>query len=100
MTDKVNLIWTEQCECNVDIAQLYQALVDLYYEFAPEFDDRFDYVETVVDWLNDNLKNYLEEFIDKIDPYRTINGDIGDENITALLDNEEFMDKFEEWLND
>lgn len=98
--NKIELYWTESCTYNVDKEGVFQALVNLYNDYAPEFDESYDYVETVVEWLNDNLESYIEEFIKELDPLRDINGDIDNETITDLLDNEGFMNEFEEWLNE
>lgn len=98
--NKIELQWTELCTYSVDKEDVFKALVYLYDEYAPKFDESYGYVEAVVEWLEDNLDAYIEEFIEAIDPMRDINGDIDNETITALLDDKEFMNEFEEWLNE
>ena len=49
--------------------------------------------------LEENLKYYKEEFLSILDPEIDIDGDLDYENITDLLDNEEFMAEFSEYLN-
>lgn len=102
--NKIELKWTEICCFNVNKEDVFSALVELYNSYAPEFDERFDYVQTVTEWLEDNLEDYVNEFLTKlalishlaVEPMH----DIDNENITALLDNKEFMNEFKEWLND
>lgn len=51
-------------------------------------------------WLADNLKNYKEEFLSILDSEIDTEGEISNDNITDLLDNEEFIAEFEQYLND
>lgn len=59
-----------------------------------------DYPNYVIDWLKTNLGDSVEEFLDLLDPMLDIDGEIDYDNITDLLDNEEFMKEFRDYLND
>ena len=50
--------------------------------------------------MEDNLKNYKEEFLSILDSEIDTGGEISNDNITELLDNEEFMKEFRQYLCD
>ena len=50
--------------------------------------------------MEDNLKNYKEEFLSILDAEIDTGGEISNDNITELLDNEEFMKEFRQYLCD
>mgnify|MGYP004503703761 FL=1 len=78
---------------------IFEALVDLFdtYEIVPE---NVDYSNYVIDWLNTNLKDFVEDFLTTLDPMINIDGEIDNDNIVELLDNKEFMEEFRDFLND
>ena len=50
--------------------------------------------------MEDNLKDYKEEFLSILDSEIDTEGEISNDNITELLDNEEFMKEFRQYLCD
>lgn len=96
--DKIELNWTLNVSYTFEKYNIFQSLEELFniYEKAP---DNVDYSSYVIEWLNINLKDSIEEFIDILDPMIDINGEIDYNNITDLLDNEEFMKEFKQYLN-
>ena len=99
MGDKIELNWTLNVSYTFKKYDIFQSLEDLFniYEEAP---DNVDYPSYVIEWLNINLKDSIEEFLDILDPMIDIDGEIDNNNITELLDNEEFMKEFRDYLND
>lgn len=99
MGDKIELNWTLNVNYTFKKYDIFQSLEDLFniYEEAP---DNVDYPSYVIEWLNINLKDSIEEFLDILDPMIDIDGEIDNNNITELLDNEEFMTEFKQYLCD
>ena len=99
MSDKIELNWTLNVSYTFKKYYIFQSLEELFniYEKAP---DNVYYPNYVIEWLNINLKDSIEEFIDILDPMIDINGEIDYNNITDLLDNEEFMKEFKQYLCD
>lgn len=99
MKDKIELNWTLNISYTFPKYDIFEALVDLFntYEIVPE---NVDYSSYVIDWLNTNLKDFVEDFLTTLDPMIDIDGEIDNDNIVELLDNEEFMKEFRGYLND
>ena len=99
MSDKIELNWTLNVSYTFKKYDIFEALENLFliYEDAPE---DADYPNYVIDWLETNLEDSVEEFLDLLDPMLDIDGEIDYDNITDLLDNEEFMKEFRDYLND
>lgn len=99
MKDKIELNWTLNISYTFLKYDIFEALVDLFdtYEIVPE---NVDYSNYVIDWLNTNLKDFVEDFLTTLDPMIDIDGEIDNDNIVELLDNEEFMEEFKNYLND
>lgn len=99
MKDKIELNWTLNISYTFQKYDIFEALVDLFntYEIVPE---NVDYSSYVIDWLNTNLKDFVEDFLTILDPMIDIDGEIDNDNIVELLDNEEFMEEFKNYLND
>lgn len=99
MDDKIELQWTLNISDTFTKYEIFKALVDLFdtYEIVPE---NVDYSSYVIDWLNTNLKDFIEDFLTTLNPMMDIDGEIDYNNITGLLDNEEFMKEFKLYLND
>ena len=97
--DKIELNWTLNVSYTFKKYDIFQSLEELFniYEKAP---DNVDYPNYVIEWLNINLKDSIEEFLDILDPMIDIDGEIDYNNITDLLDNEEFMTEFKQYLCD
>lgn len=96
--DKIELNWTLKVNYTVTKYNIFQSLEELFniYEKAP---DNVDYSNYVIDWLKDNLLNYIKDFLDILDIDCNTDGEIRYENITELLDNEEFMKEFKQYLS-
>lgn len=99
MKDKIELNWTLNISYTFQKYDIFEALVDLFntYEIVSE---NVDYSSYVIDWLNTNLKDFVEDFLTILDPMIDIDGEIDNDNIVELLDNEEFMEEFKNYLND
>lgn len=99
MKDKIELNWTLNLSYTFPKYDVFESLVDLFdtYEIVPE---NVDYSSYVIDWLNTNLKDYVEDFLTTLDPVINVDGDISYNNVTNLLDDEEFMKEFRDYLND
>lgn len=97
--DKIELNWTLKVNYTVTKYNIFQSLEELFniYEKAP---DNVDYSSYVIEWLKDNLLNYIKDFLDILDIDCNTDGEIRYESITKLLDNEEFMTEFKQYLND
>ena len=97
--DKIELNWTLKVNYTVTKYNIFQSLEELFniYEKAP---DNVDYSNYVTNWLKDNLLNYIKDFLDILDIDCNTDGEIRYESITDLLDNEEFMKEFKQYLND
>lgn len=60
-----------------------------------------DSIDEIIEGIQDNIENYIEELIKEASPYNYSNGDIDAEDITELVTEDEFLEKFKEWyLND
>lgn len=99
MNDKIELNWTLNVSYIFTKYDIFEALVDLFdsYEIVPE---NVDYPSYVIEWLNINLKDFIEDFLTTLDPMLDIDGEIDNNNIEKLLDNEEFMKEFKLYLCD
>ena len=99
MDDKIELQWTLNISNTFTKYEIFEALVNLFdtYEIVPE---NVDYSSYVIDWLNINLKDFIEDFLTTLNPMMDIDGEIDYNNITDLLDNEEFMKEFKLYLCD
>lgn len=99
MNDKIELNWTLNVSYTFTKYDIFEALVDLFnsYEIVPE---NVDYSSYVIEWLNINLKDFIEDFLTTLDPMLDIDGEIDNNNIEKLLDNEEFMTEFKQYLCD
>ena len=82
MSDKIELNWT----------------INISYTFKKY--DIFEALENLVLNNEDVPEDSVEEFLDFLDPMLNTDGEIDNNNITDLLDNEEFMAEFKGYLND
>lgn len=99
MSDKIELNWTINVSYTFKKYDIFEALENLFLnnENVPE---DADYPNYVINWLETNLEDSIEEFLDFLDPMLDTDGEIDNDNITDLLDNEEFMAEFKGYLND
>ena len=107
MSDKIDLSWTLKVEYTFEKYDLFETLTNLCTTYCDGIDipeESHDYSEFIIDWLEDNLKDYKEEFLSMLSLETSIdcntNGEIDNDNITELLDNEEFMTEFRQYLCD
>ena len=90
----VNLTWSELRQVLVEDYKLYLALCDVYTNYIGNENDSID---KIIEGIQDNIKDYIEELIKYAAPYDCFIGDIDTENITNLITEEEFLEKFKEW---
>ena len=107
MDDKIDLSWSLNVEYTFEKYDLFETLTNLCTTYCDGIDipeESHDYSEFIIDWLEDNLKGYKEEFLSMLSLETNIdcntNGEIDNDNITELLDNEEFMKEFRQYLCD
>ena len=107
MDDKIDLNWTLKVDYTFEKYDLFETLTNLCTTYCEGIDipeESHDYSEFIIDWLEDNLKDYKEEFLSMLSLETSIdcntNGEIDNDNITELLDNEEFMKEFRQYLCD
>ena len=100
MDDKIDLNWTLKVDYTFEKYNLFEALVNLCLAYYGDIPEEYDYAEFIIIWLKDNLKNYKEEFLSILDSEIDTEGEISNDNITELLDNEEFMKEFRQYLCD
>lgn len=107
MSDKIDLSWSLNVEYTFEKYDLFETLTNLCTTYCDGIDipeESHDYSEFIINWLEDNLKDYKEEFLSMLSLETSIdcntNGEIDNDNITKLLDNEEFMKEFRQYLCD
>lgn len=107
MDDKIDLSWSLNVEYTFEKYDLFETLTNLCTTYCDGIDipeESHDYSEFIIDWLEDNLKDYKEEFLSMLSLETSIdcntNGEIDNDNITELLDNEEFIKEFRQYLCD
>lgn len=105
MDNIIDLNWTLYVSYFTEKYDVFKTLVKLYdscCENTPEKSD--DHAQLVIDWLRDNLEDYIGEFLSILRWFTSVDynvdGGIDNENITELLDNEEFMKEFRQYLNE
>lgn len=90
----INLTWREIRQVFVDENTLYSALLYVYRTYIGTEDDSID---EIIEGIQDNIGNYLEELIKEASPYNYSNGNIDAEDITELVTEDEFLEKFKKW---
>ena len=94
----INLTWCEIRHVSVEDYELYQALYDVYINYIGNKNDDID---KIIENIKDYIEDYIEELIKYASPYEYSVGDIDSENITDLVTEDKFLEKFKEWyLND
>ena len=97
--DKIELNWTLNVSCTFKKYDIFKALEELFLNNEDVPEDA-DYPNYVIDWLDTNLEDSVEEFLDFLDPMLNTDGEIDNDNIIDLLNDEEFMKEFKVYLND
>ena len=107
MSNEIDLSWSLNVEYTFEKYDLFETLTNLCTTYCDGIDipeESHDYSEFIINWLEDNLKDYKEEFLSMLSLETSIdcntNGEIDNDNITELLDNEEFMTEFRQYLCD
>lgn len=79
--------------------KIFQAMLDT---FLSKRSNEPCNTKAIINWVLTNLSFYIGEFIYKFDHEldAKLIGEIEEENITELLNDEEFMCAFEKWLNE
>lgn len=90
----INLTCREIRQVFADKNTLYSALLYVYRTYIGTEDDSID---EIIEGIQDNIENYIEELIREASPYNYSNGDIDAEDITELITEDEFLEKFKEW---
>ena len=87
----IDLTWREIRQVFVDEDTLYSALLYIYRTYIGDENDNIDEI------IEGNIENYIEELIKEASPYNYSNGDIDAEDITELVTEDEFLEKFKKW---
>lgn len=90
----IDLTWREIRQVFVDEDTLYSALLYIYRTYIGDENDNID---EIIEGIQDNIENYIEELIKEASPYNYSNGDIDSEDITELVIEDEFLEKFKKW---
>ena len=90
----INLTWREIRQVLVEDYQLYNALYSVYIYYIG---DENDSIDKIIEGIQDNIENYIEELIKYASPYEYSVGDIDSEDITDLVTEDEFLEKFKKW---
>ena len=86
----INLTWREIRHVSVEDCELYQALYDVYINYIGNKNDD-------IDKIIENIQDYIEELIKYASPYEYSAGNIDSENITDLVTEDKFLEKFKKW---
>lgn len=90
----IDLTWREIRQVFVEDITLYRALYDVYIAYIGNENDS---IEEIIEGIQDYIENYIEELIKEASPYDYSNGDIDAEDITELVTEDKFLEKFKEW---
>lgn len=90
----IDLTWCEIRQVLVEDYKLYQALYDVYVNYIG---DEVDNIDEIIEGIQDYIENYIEELIKEASPYDYSNGDIDAEDITELVTEDKFLEKFKKW---
>lgn len=90
----IDLTWREIRQVFVDEDTLYSALLYIYRTYIGNEDDDID---EIIEGIQDYIEDYIEELIKEASPYNYSNGDIDAEDITELVTEDEFLEKFKKW---
>ena len=90
----VNLTWREIRQVSVEDCKLYLALYDVYIYYIGNKNDGID---KIIEGIQDYIEDYIEELIKYAAPYDCFVGDIDTEDITELVTEDKFLEKFKKW---
>lgn len=89
----IDLTWREIRQVFVEENAFYLALLYVYRTYIG---DENDSIDEIIEGIQDNIENYIEELIKEASSYDYSNGDIDTEDITELVTEDEFLEKFKE----
>lgn len=89
----INLTWREIQQVFVDEDTLYSALLYIYRTYIGDENDNID---EIIEGIQDYIEDYIKELIEKVSPCYSV-GDIDAEDITELVTEDEFLEKFKKW---
>lgn len=95
---KVVLQWSELRSELYDESDIFEALLQTYEEYSEN--SRLNDIDDIIEWLQENLDNYLEDFLHNVDFMLDINGDIDIENITGYLKDKKFIESFKKYYDE
>ena len=90
----INLTWREIRQVLVEEDTLYSALLYVYRNYIGNEDDDID---EIIDGILNYIEDYIEELIKYASPYEYSVGDIDSEDITDLVTEDKFLEKFKKW---
>ena len=90
----INLTWREIRHVSIEDYVLYQALYDVYINYIGNKNDDID---KIIENIQDYIEDYMEELIKYAAPYDCVVGDIDSEDITDLVTEDKFLEKFKKW---
>ena len=90
----INLTWREIRHVSIEDYVLYQALYDVYINYIGNKNDDID---KIIENIQDYIEDYIEELIKYAAPYDCVVGDIDSEDITDLVTEDKFLEKFKKW---
>ena len=90
----IDLIWHEIRQVSVDEDILYSSLLYVYRTYIGDKDDDID---EIIDGILNYIEDYIEELIKYVSPYEYSVGNIDSEDITDLVTEDKFLEKFKKW---
>lgn len=90
----IDLTWREIRQVFVDEDTLYSALLYIYRTYIGDENDNID---EIIEGIQDYIEDYIKELIEKASPCYYSVGDIDAEDITELVTEDEFLEKFKKW---
>ena len=76
MNDEIELHWTLKVDYAFEKYALFEALANLCLAYYGDIPEEYDYAEFIITWLEDNLKDYKEEFLSILDSEIDTEGEI------------------------
>lgn len=90
----INLTWRETRHMSVKDCELYLALYDVYINYIGNKNEN---INEIIDGIRNYIEDYIEELIKYAAPYDCFIGDIDSEDITDLVTEDKFLEKFKKW---
>ena len=90
----IDLIWHEIRQVSVDEDTLYSSLLYVYRTYIGDKDDD---IAEIIDGILNYIEDYIEELLKYASPYEYSVGNIDSEDITDLVTEDKFLEKFKKW---